>query len=98
MIESVVYVRYIRWRVFPIGCINGDRDNNLNRDGYVISLNGVKAFRVKELDRDDPFLKNMPMVNNWSKYYIAKRFQKLNRDKLILNFKSDTFGEDNLSL
>ncbi len=75
--------------------INGDRDNNLNGDGYVVSLNGVKPLELKELDRDDPFLKNMPMVNNWSKYYIAK-FPKLNRDKLILNFKSDTFGEDNL--
>ncbi len=31
------------------------RDNKSNRDGYVVSLNGVKPLELKELDRDDQF-------------------------------------------
>jgi len=37
----------------------------------------------------------MPMVNNWCSYYIAK-FPKQSGDRVLLNFKSDRFGEDSL--
>jgi hypothetical protein len=75
--------------------INGERESKFGDSGYNINLNGVEPIDLKEVDRYDPLLKEMPMVNNWSSYYIAK-FPKQDREKLILNFKSDLFGEDKL--
>jgi len=73
--------------------INGARESKFNKSGYSIALNGVAPEDLKEVDRDDPLLKEMPMVNNWSSYYIAK-FPKQRGDILKLIFKSDIFGED----
>jgi len=75
--------------------INGERESKFGDSGYNINLNGVEPMELKEVDRDDPLLKEMPMVNNWSTYYIAI-FPKQDSNKLILNFKSDLFGEDKL--
>jgi len=76
--------------------INGERESKFgDSSGYRVTLNGVEPIELKEVDRYDPLLKEMPMVNNWSTYYIAK-FPKNSSNRLILDFKSDLFGEDKL--
>jgi len=79
---------------FLIGLfINGERESKFDGSGYSITLNGLAPEDLKEVDRDDPLLKEMPMVNNWSSYYIAK-FPKQKGALLRLLFKSDIFGKD----
>jgi len=76
--------------------INGEREAKFGEEsGYMVSLNGEEPIELKEIDKDDPLLKEMPMVNNWSTYYIAK-FPIQSSNILILSFKSDLFGEDKL--
>ncbi len=83
-------------RYFLLGLlINGERDSRFDREGYSIDLNGLEPIELRKVDRYDPLLKEMPMVNNWCSYYIAK-FPKQSGDRVLLNFKSDRFGEDSL--
>ncbi len=39
---------------------------------FQLSLNDTNATQVEAVDRNDPLLKLMPLVNRWSRYYIVQ--------------------------
>jgi hypothetical protein len=46
--------------------------SGLNNPNYSLSLNGDKPSGVQTVDKNDPLLKLMPLVNRWSRYYIVR--------------------------
>lgn len=61
-----------------------------NRD-YSLTLNGAKATRIEALEFKDDLLKKLPTRNRWSHYYLIG-FDKSNKQKLQLVFKSAVYG------
>ena len=39
---------------------------------FELTLNGAEYLSATEVDRQDPLLKLMPLVNRWSRYYIVQ--------------------------
>ncbi|MCK4441032.1 MAG: hypothetical protein KAU90_03440 [Sulfurovaceae bacterium] len=76
--------------------INGSKTNRFDDKGYSLKLNGIEPIDVKKLDKDDPLMYEMPMVDNWSTYYKVK-YPTVDTKKLKLVFESDRFGKDILT-
>jgi uncharacterized membrane protein YobD (UPF0266 family) len=75
--------------------INNSKTHHFNNKGYALTLDGVAPIEIKKLDKDDPLKYEMPMVDNWSTYYMVK-FPRSNMSKFNLIFESDRFGKDTL--
>jgi len=76
--------------------ITNSKSSKFNTKGYQLRLNGRIPLETKLLDKDDPLLYEMPMMNNWSTYYKVK-FPIVSDNKLQLIFENDRFGKDILN-
>jgi len=73
--------------------ISNSEKHKFNTKGYSLTLDGEKPIEVKLLDKNDPLRYEMPMVDNWSRYYKVK-FRKTDKKDFSLIFENDRFGRD----
>lgn len=82
---------------FFVGVYLSDaQTHHFNSQGYNLTLNGLEPIEVLAVAKNDPLMKQMPMVDNWSSYYKVK-FEKSSLDNFSLTFENDQFGKDVLS-
>lgn len=60
--------------------------SGINNPNYKITLNDNHFSSAKELGKDDPLLKKMPLINRWSTYYVVS-FAEVNGSNLSLSVK-----------
>ncbi len=56
----------------------------------------ARAVSVKKLKEDSRILRNMPIKNKWSYFYLVK-FAEVNQDILTLSFQSKKYGKSNIT-
>lgn len=61
-----------------------DEKAGINNPNYTITLNKEPFIKVDELDKEDPLLKQLPLINRWSRYYIAE-FNQTATTQMALN-------------
>ncbi len=76
--------------------IDNSKSQHFETKGYSLTLNGQDPIEVKALDKDDPLRYEMPMVDNWSHYYLVK-FKQTSQKNFSLIFENDRFGRDILN-
>lgn len=68
--------RYSKTESFLVGLyIANDYEDNkagINNPSYKLTLNDKPFVASTLLNKDDPLLKSMPLINRWSKYYIVE--------------------------
>jgi len=73
--------------------ISDSKEHSFNTKGYKLTLNNQEPIEVKAIGKNDPLRYEMPMVDNWSNYYLVK-FRANSEDEQKLIFESERFGED----
>jgi phage anti-repressor protein len=68
-----------------------DESGIYNKD-YKLTMNTHKPISIKELKYQDDLIKLLPVRSHWSKYYLVG-FKDRGDSELIINFKSDAYGE-----
>lgn len=64
-------------------------------EGYALRLNGNKPVKLTPVDRKDPLLLTMPLVNRWSRYYLATFVPSESPYALV--FENDRYGSVTLT-
>jgi len=86
-----------RDEVFVVGIYAEDEESNfLNKSKYTLTLNSVEPKSIKLLDENDPLLKDISFVSDWSKFYLVK-FPHTSSKSFKLIFESDTYGKGELN-
>ena len=79
--------------VFIIGIYAEDSDvQSLTQDGFSLTLEGKAAKEIKLLSKNDPLLKDISFVSDWSQFYLV-HFPHTAKKSFRLIFKSDTYGK-----
>ncbi len=74
---------------------NESKEKSFHQEGYVLTLNGKDFKSIQELEIDDPLLKQLSFVSEWSTYYLVT-FPHNSRKSFRLVFKSELYGKGNL--
>jgi len=83
--------------VFIIGIYAEDNEEqNFTQDGFSLTLEGKAAKEIKLLSKEDPHLKNISFVSDWSQFYLV-HFPHTSKKSFKLIFKSDIYGKGTLS-
>ena len=81
-----------RDEVFIIGMYAEDNEEqSFTQDGFSLTLEGKAAKKIKLLPKDDPALKNISFVSDWSQFYLV-HFPHTSKKSFRLIFKSDKYG------
>jgi len=67
-------------------------DQNATIEDANITLNNQKPLKVKKLERGDKRLKDIPLLNSWSSYYLLK-FKHINKKSVKLKFEVEGVGK-----
>lgn len=67
-------------------------DQNATIADANITLNNQKPLKVKKLESDDKRLKDIPLLNSWSSYYLLK-FKHINKKSVKLKFEVESVGK-----
>jgi hypothetical protein len=79
--------------VFIIGIYAEDSDvQSLTQEGFSLTLEGKAAKEIKLLSKNDPRLKDISFVSDWSQFYLV-HFPHTAKKSFRLIFKSDTYGK-----
>ncbi|HHD78694.1 MAG TPA: hypothetical protein ENK98_03520 [Epsilonproteobacteria bacterium] len=82
-----------RDEVFIISIYAEDSDvQSITQEGYSLTLEGKSAKEIKLLSKDDPHLKDISFVSDWSQFYLV-HFPHTAKKSFKLIFKSDTYGK-----
>ena len=85
-----------RDEVFVVGIYAEDEENTFFNDiGYTLTLNDVVPKSTKLLKENDPMLKEISFVSEWSQFYLVK-FPHTPSKSFKLIFKSDMYGKGEL--
>jgi len=67
-------------------------DQNATIADANITLNKQQPIKLKKLESDDKRLKDIPLLNNWSSYYLLK-FKHINKKSVKLKFEVEGVGK-----
>jgi len=85
-----------RDEVFIVGIYVEDDEGSLfNNKRYILTLNEVAPKSTKLLKENDPLLKEISFVSEWSQFYLVT-FPHTSSKSFKLIFKSDMYGKGQL--
>jgi len=85
-----------RDEVFIVGIYAEDDEGALfNHKGYLLTLNEAAPKSTKRLKKNDPLLKEISFVSEWSQFYLVT-FPHTSSKSFKLIFKSDKYGKGQL--
>lgn len=62
---------------------------------FTLLLNGKKPIKAKQLERNDPKVKNLSFISDWTRIYYFQ-FPYVASNKMLLKFKSQMYGSGSL--
>jgi len=96
LFEQSVDKNDTRDEVFIVGIYVEDDEGSLfNNKGYILTLNEVAPKSIKSLKENDPLLKEISFVSEWSQFYLVT-FPHTSSKSFKLIFKSDMYGKGEL--
>lgn len=81
--------------IVGIYIVNNKNDNNLLNS--IFTLNEKDSIEIKELDKNHEMNGNIPLKNNWAKYYLIKFNKNEKINDLKLEYKYANFQQVNVS-
>jgi len=85
-----------RDEVFVVGIYADDEEKiSFNDSRYTLTLNKVTPKYIKLLKENDPMLKNISFVSEWSQFYLVT-FPHTSSKSFKLVFESDIYGKGKL--
>ena len=85
-----------RDEIFIVGIyVEEEEGSLLNNKGYILTLNKVAPKSSKLLKENDPLLKDISFVSEWSQFYLVT-FPHTSSKSFKLIFKSDIYGKGEL--
>jgi hypothetical protein len=87
-----------RDEVFIVGLyVEDDEENNyFNNKKYILTLNGKTPKSIKLLKENDPLLKDISFVSEWSQFYLVV-FPHISSKSFKLIFESSIYGKGELN-
>ncbi len=82
---------YFFVRVYIDNDFDDPKRAGLFHPGYELRLDGKKPLEIKELDKDDPLVKSMPLCEPWYHFYLVT-FPKTESNSLTLTFSNKDYG------
>ena len=82
--------------VFIIGFYNEESEvQSFNQSGFSLTLNGKKEKSIKVLKKENPLLKDISFVSQWSSFFLV-HFPHTSKKSFNLVLKSDLYGNGSL--
>jgi len=79
-----------RGEKFVVGLFFSDLNSTI--EDANITLNNQTPIKIKKLEREHKLLKNIPLLNSWSSYYMIK-FKYINQKVVKLGFEIEGVGK-----
>ncbi len=82
--------------VFIVGVYMEEYDiQSFTQEGFALTLNGKKIKSIKTLEKNNPLLKEISFVSQWSQFYLV-HFPHTSKKSFNLILKSDLYGKGSL--